>query len=150
MSRISVRVFPGRSGVGEGATMLDVPMIQTRGFRNTASGDGFEVRIRSPYYRGVWTNLIDGASVTVDGEEFAADAVRWRIEDTDYTLGELRGSTGARWPVDGPAVLSVPRAAPLAIGFHEVAVALRIRMSYIPEELQPTTWSERRRLVITR
>src|SRR4029453_723899 len=49
----------------EGAAMLDVPMIQTRGFRNRAPGEGFQVRIRSPYYRGVWTSLIDGVSVTV-------------------------------------------------------------------------------------
>jgi hypothetical protein len=47
-------------------------------------------------------------------------------------------------------VLSVPREAPLSIGFHDVSVALRLRMSYIPEELQPTVWSESRRLVITR
>ena len=50
-------------------TVLDVPMIQTRGFRNRDGGGGFE---------------------------------------------------------------------------------LRVRMSYIPEELQPTIWSEERRLVITR
>jgi Domain of unknown function (DUF6379) len=129
--------------------MLEVPMIQTRGFRNRGPGQGFEVRIRSPYYRGVWTNLIEGASVTVDGEEFAADAIRWRIEGEEYSLDELRASTECRWPVDVPAVLSVPRDAPLSIGFHDLSVALQIRMSYIPEELQPTTWSESRRLVIT-
>jgi hypothetical protein len=130
--------------------MLDVQMIQTRGFRNRAPGQGFQVRIRSPYYRGVWTNLIDGASVTVDGEQFAADAVRWQIDGADYSLDELRESTDGRWPVDVPAVLSVPRDTPLSIGFHDVGVEFRLRMSYIPDELQPTTWSEHRRLVITR
>jgi hypothetical protein len=130
--------------------MLEVPMIQTRGFRNRALGEGFQVRIRSPYYRGVWMNLIDGASVTVDGEQYSADAVRWQIRGADYALDEMRESIEGRWPVDVPAVLSVPRDAPLAIGFHDVSVELRLRMSYIPEELQPTTWSESRRLVITR
>jgi hypothetical protein len=130
--------------------MLEVPMIQTRGFRNRESGEGFLVRIRSPYYRGVWTNLIDGASVTVDGEQFAAGSVRWHIDGSDYSLDELQESTDGRWPVDIPAVLSVPREAPLSIGFHDVSVELRLRMSYIPDELQPTTWSESRRLVITR
>ena len=130
--------------------MLEVPMIQTRGFRNRGPGAGFEVRIRSPYYRGVWTNLIDGASVTVDGEEFAADALRWQIAGHDYSSAELQESTDARWPVDVAAILAVPRDEPLSIGFHDVSVELRLRMSYIPEELQPTVWSESRRLVITR
>ena len=51
MAGITVRLFPGWSRVGESSDMLDVPMIQTRGFRNRAAGDGFEVRIRSPYVR---------------------------------------------------------------------------------------------------
>ena len=128
--------------------MLEVPMIQTRGFRNRA--EGFQVRIRSPYYRGIWTSLIDGAWVTVDGERFGAESVRWHIDGADYSLEELQESADGRWPVDVPADLSVPREAPLSIGFHDVGVELRLRMSYIPEELQPTVWSESRRLVITR
>ncbi|GAA0248474.1 C-glycoside deglycosidase beta subunit domain-containing protein [Cryptosporangium japonicum] len=128
--------------------MLDVPMIQTRGFRN--SDGGFQVRLRLPYYRGVWTNLLEGVSLTVDGEEYAADTIGWTLAGTDYTLAELVGSDTARWPVDVPATLTVPRGEPLSIGFHTVAAELRLHMSYIPEELQPTIWSEERRLVITR
>ncbi|HVD22159.1 MAG TPA: DUF6379 domain-containing protein [Lapillicoccus sp.] len=131
-------------------TVLDVPMIQTRGFRNRDGGGGFELRLRLPYYRGVWTNLVEGASVTVDGEHFGADDIAWSIGDDQYTLAELTSSTDARWSVDVPATLHVPRAEPLAIGLHDVDVELRVRMSYIPEELQPTIWSEERRLVITR
>lgn len=128
--------------------MLDVPMIQTRGFRN--SDGGFQVRLRLPYYRGVWTNLLEGVSLTVDGEEYPAAAIGWNLAGTDYTLAELTGSETTRWPVDVPATLTVPRDEPLAIGFHTVAADLRLHMSYIPEELQPTIWSEERRLVITR
>ena len=128
--------------------MLDPQMIQTRGFRNTA--DGFELRLRLPYYRGVWTNLLVGASITVDDEAFPAADIRWAIGDASFSLAQLRDSETARWPVDVPAVLSVPRAEPLAIGFHTVAAELRLTMSYIPEELQPTVWTEQRKLVLTR
>ena len=128
--------------------MLDVPMIQTRGFHNRAGG--FDVRVRLPYYRGLWTSLIEGATVSVDGERHAADTVEWTIGDRDFTLAELTSTPDARWPVDIPATLHVPRKEPLAIGLHDVEVELRVRMSYIPEELQPTIWSEERRLVITR
>jgi len=128
--------------------MLDVPMIQTRGFRNREGG--FTLSIRLPYYRGLWTSLVEGATVTVDGEQHTADTIRWTIADDDYTLAELTSASAARWPVDVPATLHVPRTEPLAIGFHDVEVELRVRMSYIPEELQPTIWNEERRLVITR
>ena len=46
--------------------MLEREMIQTHGFRNvTADGriTGFRVRIRIPYYRGVWASLLEGADV---------------------------------------------------------------------------------------
>ena len=130
--------------------MLDVPMIQTRGFRNRDDGSGFELRLRLPYYRGLWTSLIDGASVTVDEEHFPADTIAWTIDGREYSLEELQESVDARWPVEVAAVLRVPRDEPLPIGFHDVTAELRLRMSYIPEELQPTIWTEERRLVITR
>jgi hypothetical protein len=128
--------------------MLDEPMIQTGGFRNAPGG--FEVRLRLPYYRGLWANLLEGASVDVDGEAFPADAIRWTIGDRSFTVADLREPSDLRWPVDRPAVLSVPRDEPLAIGEHDVTVELGIRMSYIPEELQPSIWTEQRKLVITR
>lgn len=122
-------------------------MIQTRGFRNAPGG--FQLRLRLPYYRGLWTNLIEGASVTVDGETFEADVIRWRITADECSLAELTSSDTLRWPVEVPAVLSVPRERRLSIGFHDVDAELRLRMSYIPIELQPTIWTEQRRLVIT-
>ncbi len=128
--------------------MLETPMIQTRGFKNTPGG--FELRLRLPYYRGLWTGLLEGATVTVDGEEFPASDVHWTIGEVSGSLAELTASETARWPVDVPAVLALERHEPLTIGFHDVAVELAVQMSYIPEELQPTLWTEQRRLVITR
>lgn len=127
--------------------MLDTHMIQTRGFRNRA--EGFEVRLRLPYYRGLWTGLIVGASVTVDGERHAPEDVTWSIGDKTWSLEGLRADETARWSLEQPATLTVPRTEPLALGFHDVAVELRLNMSYIPEELQPTVWWEERRLVIS-
>ncbi len=130
--------------------MLETPMIQTRGFRNRPDGDGFELRLRLPYYRGLWTSLIEGATITVDGEGFTDDSIRWNIDGRSGSVSDLQTDTDARWPVDEPAVLHVRRTAPLDIGAHDVAAELRLRMSYIPEELQPTIWTEERTLVISR
>ena len=129
--------------------MLDTHMIQTRGFRNRADGDGFELRLRLPYYRGLWASLVVGASVTVDGERLSAEDIGWSIGARSWSLEGMRADEDARWPLEEPAVLSVPRSERLAVGFHDVAVELRLNMSYIPEELQPTVWWEERRLVIS-
>jgi hypothetical protein len=128
--------------------MLDTTMIQTRGFKNTPGG--FELRLRLPYYRGLWAGLIEGVTVTVDGEEFAPEDAHWTIGDRRGTLAEIAASDAARWPVDVPAVIALPRNEPLTIGFHDVSAELAIQMSYIPEELQPTLWTEQRRLAVTR
>lgn len=130
--------------------MLDANMIQTTGFRNHDDGSGFSVRIRSPYYRGIWTNLLDGAVVTVDGERFEASEVEWNLGGKRSSLSELQEAADRRWPVEEAAELTVKRAAPLGVGPHEVAVELSVITSYIPEELQPMSWSETRTLVITR
>ena len=127
--------------------MLEAPMIQTRGFRNRDSG--FQLRLRLPYYRGLWASLLEGADVTVDGRRFPAQDIRWTIDGAEYSLDELRSSPTARWQVDVPATLSVPCGEPLALGIHDVSVDLALRMSYIPAELQPTIWSETRKLVIS-
>ncbi len=127
--------------------MLDTHMIQTRGFRNR--DDGFEVRVRLPYYRGLWTGLIVGASVTVDGQRFEPEDITWTIGGRTRSLDALRADETARWSIEQPATLSVAGADRLALGFHDVAVELRLNMSYIPEELQPTVWWEERRLVIS-
>lgn len=131
--------------------MLEKPLIQSQGFRNTGRTelpDAFEVRVRSPYYRGVWANLIEQPSVSVDGEEFDGANVRWRFPSGEYTLAELRDSVDVRWPLEHAAVLRIPKPGGLSVGVHHVSVTLRMRMSYIPEEIQPQAWTTSRKVVI--
>jgi len=92
--------------------MLEKDMIQSYGFRNVSAGDqvtGFQIRIRIPYYRGVWASLVEGADVTVDGEEFSRDTILWTLGDKTFTLPELEAASDVRWPFDEPAVLTVPK-----------------------------------------
>jgi len=133
--------------------MLEEQLIQASGFRNVGPDDaptGFQLRVRSPYYRGLWGSLIEKPTVTVDGEEFAGDDIRWTLPTGDYSFAELQTSLDARWPMDAPAVLTVPKPGGLARGIHDVTLELRLRMSYIPEELQPSIWTTSRKAVIVR
>jgi hypothetical protein len=126
--------------------MLESHVIQTRGFRNVDGG--FQVTVRCPYYRGIWASLLEGATVTVDGEVFAADDVRWTLGATTYTRVQLAEAVDDRWPFEEPAVLTVARPGGLEPGLHEVEVAITWRWSYIPVEMQPTTSISSRKVVL--
>src|SRR6185312_2168300 len=92
--------------------MLQEQLIQTAGFRNVGPADartGFQLRIRSPYYRGLWADLIERPTVIVDDEEFDGRDIRWTLPDGDFSFAELQESTDARWPMGTAAVLTVPR-----------------------------------------
>ncbi len=72
--------------------MLETSVIQTRGFRNIEQGGqivGFELRVRSNYYRGAWLSLLRPGDVIVDGEVFDKNDIIWNIEDIDYTPEEM-------------------------------------------------------------
>jgi len=132
--------------------MLERDMIQTHGFKNVMAGEtvtGFQVRIRIPYYRGIWASLLEGADVAVDGEEFARDTITWTIGDRTLTLAQIEASTDLRWPFDEPAVLTIPKPGGLAVGVHDVSVRLSWRASYIPPEMGPWTARSERKLALT-
>jgi hypothetical protein len=132
--------------------VLEKDVIQQRGFRNVGDGEpsGFQVAVRCPYYRGIWASLIEGVELTVDGETFGADEVRWALGEQTYTTGELAAASGARWPFDEPAILSVQKPGGLEPGLHDVQVSVTWRWSYIPVEMQPTTNISSRKLVLVR
>jgi hypothetical protein len=128
--------------------MLEQAVIQQRGFTNVEGG--FQIAVRCPYYRGIWASLIEGATVTVDGEELPRDAIRWTLGGKSFTTDELAEATEDRWAFETPALLTVAKPGGLAPGRHEIEVTVVWRWSYIPEEMQPTTNVSRRTLVLVR
>ena len=106
--------------------------------------------MRCPYYRGIWASLLEGAELTVDGETFGADDVRWTIGDRTFTTDELAEAADERWPFEEPAILTVDRPGGLEPGLHDVQVSITWRWSYIPVEMQPTTNISTRKLVLVR
>jgi len=132
--------------------MLEAHVIQAKGFTNVGGGEptGFQVAVRCPYYRGIWASLLEGAKLTVDGETFAGDDVRWTLGGRTFTSGELAQATGTRWPFEEPAVLTVDKPGGLEPGLHDVEISVTWRWSYIPVEMQPTTNISTRKLVLVR
>lgn len=57
---------------------MEKQVIQSVGFRNLYEDGravGFQLKIRLPYYRGVFLSQIKPGSLTVDGEVFSPDQV---------------------------------------------------------------------------
>ena len=126
--------------------MLETHVIQTKGFKNVDGG--FQVAVRCPYYRGIWASLLEGAELTVDGETYGGEGVRWTLGGKTYTLADLSEAVDDRWAFEEPAILTVDKPGGLEPGLHEVEVAITWRWSYIPVEMQPTTNISNRKLVL--
>ena len=132
--------------------MLEKDVIQQKGFKNVGDGEpsGFQVAVRCPYYRGIWASLLEGAELTVDGETFAAEDVRWTLGGGTFATAELSEASDARWSFEEPTVLTVDKPGGLEPGLHDVQVSVTWRWSYIPVEMQPTTNISNRKLVLVR
>lgn len=133
--------------------LLERELLQSIGFRNVREGDrvtGFQLRLRMPSYRGMAASLIDGVAVRVgDIVDVGPDVPVWTLQGKTYTLQQLWDSEGARWPLEDAAVITVPFEGGLPEGVHEVSIELRLRMSYIPIEHQPSTYRATRRITLS-
>jgi len=133
--------------------LLERDLIQSTGFRNVREGadiTGFQFRLRMPSYRGMAASLIDGVAVRVgDLVDVAPDVPLWTLQGGTYTLQQLWDSDGARWPLEDAAIVTVPFPGGLPDGIHEVSIELRLRMSYIPLEHQPSTYRVSRHITLT-
>jgi hypothetical protein len=122
--------------------LLERDLIQSVGFRNVTEGGrvtGFQFRVRMPSYRGMAASLIDGIAVRVGNlVDVGPDIPRWTFGGRTFTLQQLWESGGVRWPLEEAAVVTVPYDGGLPPGVHNLTIELRLRMSYIPVEHQPT------------
>ena len=69
--------------------MLEENVIQYRGFHNIIEDGqvvGFQICVRSDYYRGVWLSQLRPGKVVVDGITYPKEEVIWNINDKDYSI----------------------------------------------------------------
>ncbi|MBT2654774.1 hypothetical protein J7E81_05860 [Bacillus sp. ISL-18] len=116
-------------------TMLEKPCIQSRGFRNVEKDGkiiGFQVNIRSLYYRGLWLSQLRPATVSVDGETFSGDQITWTINGVTYTQTEMIALGDVHWGILEPATLTVAKEGGLKSGSHDIEVSYTYSCSYFP------------------
>lgn len=114
--------------------MFDQYLICEDGFRNVISEtghiEGFELKIRIPYYRGVPLSLIDEIRVTVGGETFTNDSIRFTVASGSYMMSEMTTVGDRRWNFDEAATLKIYKPGGLLYIDHLVEVDIAIRAPY--------------------
>jgi len=104
--------------------------------------EGFAVLARLPYYRGLGLSMVEDIGVTVDGEKVARENIRFSVRGRSWTLAEMETEYGDRWNFGDKARVIVKRPGGLKGGEHDVEVAVRMRISYLP--MVPTTRDQKR------
>lgn len=115
--------------------MLEENVIQYRGFHNIIEDGqvvGFQICVRSDYYRGVWLSQLRPGKVVVDGITYPKEEVIWNINDKDYTVEELAEASNDFWRITDVATLKIRKTGGLEQGFHDVSVRFAASCSYMP------------------
>ena len=115
--------------------MLESNVIQYRGFHNIKKDGktvGFQICVRSDYYRGIWLSQLRPGKVIVDGVTYPKEEVIWEIGGKDYTVRELAEASRDFWRITDVATLKIMKEGGLAQGFHDVSVRFAASCSYMP------------------
>lgn len=114
--------------------MFDKYLICVDGFRNviteTGNVEGFEVKIRIPYYRGVPLSCVDEIVVKIHGQTFTNDDIRFTVKSGSFLMSEMSTVSTRRWNLDEDATLRIRKPGGLTYYDTEVDLTIVIRAPY--------------------
>ncbi len=126
--------------------MFDQYIVCEEGFRARSDGrTGGVVEVRMPYYRGLTLSMVEAVDLTLDGQPVPTERTTFTVHGNSYTFAELPTVTDDRWEMGERAELAFETDQPLAAGEHDVAVSVRLRISYMPV---PGGGRDRKRLLL--
>ena len=120
--------------------MMDQHMLCDDGFENVVDGGhttGFALLARLPYYRGLGLSMVEDIAVAIDGQAIPREAVRLALRGRSWSLDEMERCFDEKWNFGEKARVVIARPGGLAPGQHQVDLAIRYRVSYLP--FVPTT-----------
>ena len=113
--------------------MFDQYIVCEEGFRARDDGrTGGVVEVRMPYYRGLGLSMVEAVDLTLDGAPVPSDRTTFTVHGNTYRFDQLPTVLDDRWEMGERAQLAFETDQPLAPGEHDVAVAVRLRISYMP------------------
>ena len=126
--------------------MYDQYIVCEEGFRAREDGvPGGIVEVRMPYYRGLTLSMVEAVDLTLDGQPVPASRTSFTVHGNTYPFDVLPRTTDDRWEMGERAQLAFQTDEPLAPGEHDVAVSVRLRISYMPV---PGGGRDRKRLTL--
>ncbi len=135
--------------------MLEKEYVQSRGFRNViADGEktGFQVAIRSNYYRGIWLSQLRPATVIVDGETYEGSRITWTINGQTFAQSDLANHPDVHWNAQDVATLTIHKPGGL-LGAARRGSKVCLQLFYMPphmDELLSSLTPSKRRMVLVR
>lgn len=97
---------------------------------------GFEMKTRITYYRGVPCSMIHCVEVEIDGEKVDDQDILFSPNQEEFfTINELTTVTSYKWEYGEEALVRVKRPGGLARGEHKITLRTGIRTAYIPVPL---------------
>ena len=130
--------------------MFEKQMILTRGFQNVykdAKPVGFQLLLKTAYYRGTFLDIIGSIDVTVDGAKYSRDQLRITVDGRTFTMDEAGRAEDVHWDFGTPLIVTVMASGGLKPGIHDVAITLGMNPSYVPAGLFRATGNKRMTLV---
>lgn len=118
---------------------MEKQVIQSVGFRNIVKDGkvtGFQLKIRLPYYRGVYLSQVKVGNLVVDGQEISRENILWRHKGEDYTYQEMLESRNVHWNPLELITLIVDKPGGLAQGFHDLTYSYCCTHSYMPPMME--------------
>ena len=126
--------------------MYDQYIVCEEGFRARTDGvPGGVVEVRMPYYRGLGLSMVEAVDLTLDGTPVPPSRTTFTVHGNTYSFDQLRKTFDDRWEMGERAQLAFETDEPLAPGEHDVAVSVRLRISYMPV---PGGGRDRKRLTL--
>ncbi|HTQ90323.1 MAG TPA: DUF6379 domain-containing protein [Streptosporangiaceae bacterium] len=126
--------------------MFDKYIVCEEGFRRLDDGrTGGRIEVRMPYYRGLGLSMVEAVDLVIDGTPLPPERTTFTVHGNSYRFAELPSVVNDRWEMGERAELAFETEEPLTPGEHDVAVSVRLRISYMPV---PGGGRDRKRLAL--
>jgi hypothetical protein len=113
--------------------VFDKYIVCEEGFRARPDGrPGGRLEVRMPYYRGLFLSMVEAVDLTFDGIAVPPERTTFTVHGNTYSFEEMPTVTDDRWEMGERAVLTFETDTPPAPGEHDIAVSVRLRISYMP------------------
>ena len=117
--------------------MFDNYVLSEGTVKNETGADGkvngFSMKTRVNYYRGIPLSMVHDLEVELDGEKMDRDKVKLTVDGIDYfTADEMETVTAYKWEFGEEATVIVEKEGGLPAGEHDVTLSQTIRTEYIP------------------